>query len=205
MATRWPCTNRKVLLPREGTLQIQWSSEEQHLPEKGYAGRPSRKRERPISCASPSSAEARPRRTSAGSSGSPSKGYSSLASSPRSRVRPQGPSRALWLCSKAPVHWPLLGVRLFLPDGWVGDEARRRRAHVPPQVQKQSKPEIALGLIDYATAWGVPFWLVTADAGYGHFLWASPGWLRKPLRHRARVSTGGRRSATWLRFIGLKR
>ncbi len=72
------------------------------------------------------------------------------------------------LTSPAPMHWPV-SARLFLPDEWAGDGQRRRRAHVPTEIQKQSKPEIALELIDRATAWGVPFRLVTADAAYGHF------------------------------------
>ena len=70
------------------------------------------------------------------------------------------------------MHWPV-SARLFLPDGWATDEERRRRAHVPAHLPKQSKIEIALELVDRALDWGVPFRLVTADAAYGHFLWAS--------------------------------
>ena len=66
------------------------------------------------------------------------------------------------------LHWPV-SAQLFLPDPWVHDEPRRRRAHVPPSVPKLSKIEIALELVDRAVAWGVPFRLVTADAAYGHF------------------------------------
>ena len=66
------------------------------------------------------------------------------------------------------MHWPV-SAQLFLPDDWATDEARRRRAHVPAHIPKQSKIEIALELIDRAMAWGVPFRLVTADAAYGHF------------------------------------
>ena len=66
------------------------------------------------------------------------------------------------------VHWPV-SARLFLPNAWADDEDRRRRAHVPPDVPKRSKIEIALELVDRAVAWGVPFRLVTADAAYGHF------------------------------------
>ena len=70
--------------------------------------------------------------------------------------------------SSMPMHWPV-SARLFLPDDWADDEQRCRRAHVPAEVEKQSKIEIALELIDRAIAWGVPFEFVTADAGYGHF------------------------------------
>jgi SRSO17 transposase len=67
-----------------------------------------------------------------------------------------------------PMHWPLSG-RLFLPDDWASDVERRRRAHVPDEIEKQSKIEIALDLVDQAIDWNVPFELVTADAAYGHF------------------------------------
>ena len=70
--------------------------------------------------------------------------------------------------SATPMHWPI-SARLFLPDDWAADEKRRRRAHVPAEIRKQSKIEIALDLIDRALAWNVPFRLVTADAAYGHF------------------------------------
>ena len=51
--------------------------------------------------------------------------------------------------SARPMHWPV-SPRLFLPDGWISDKERRRRAHVPTEVRKQSKPEITLDLIDRA-------------------------------------------------------
>jgi hypothetical protein len=47
--------------------------------------------------------------------------------------------------SSTPMHWPV-SARLFLPDDWATDEERRRRAHVPAELQKQSKIEIALDL-----------------------------------------------------------
>jgi len=89
-----------------------------------------------------------------------------------------------------PMHWPVSG-RLFLPDDWISDEERRRAAHVPAEVQKRSKIEIALDLIDRATLWNVPFRLVTADAAYGHFR----GLLPKGSKN-ASGSTPARSSAT---------
>ena len=43
------------------------------------------------------------------------------------------------------------------------------QAFVTAEIQKQSKIEIALELIDRATLWNVPFRLVTADAAYGQY------------------------------------
>jgi SRSO17 transposase len=68
--------------------------------------------------------------------------------------------------SSTPLHWPV-SAHLYLPASWATDTARRERAHVPPAVPFQTKPEIALALLDRTRAWGVPFALVVADSGYG--------------------------------------
>lgn len=74
----------------------------------------------------------------------------------------------------AQATWPV-AVRLYLPQAWAEDLERRGKARVPDEVTFQTKPEIAVALLDQARAWGVPHRCVVADAGYGdnpHFLTA---------------------------------
>jgi SRSO17 transposase len=60
-----------------------------------------------------------------------------------------------------------IGMRLFLPEDWAADEARRKMCGVPAAVDYKPKWKIALDLLDDALAWGVRKHVVLADAGYG--------------------------------------
>jgi SRSO17 transposase len=62
--------------------------------------------------------------------------------------------------------WPV-ATRLYLPQAWAEDAARRQQAHVPEAVPFQTKAELALALLDEANACGVVHSCVTGDADYG--------------------------------------
>ena len=75
--------------------------------------------------------------------------------------------------SSSPFHFPV-SAHLFLPESWTQDAKRRKLAQVPQEMDQQTKPEIALGLLDRARHWGVPIGTVVVDAGYGD----NPNFLR---------------------------
>jgi SRSO17 transposase len=60
-----------------------------------------------------------------------------------------------------------IAYRLYLPEDWANDAARRKKAHVPDNVVFKTKPGIALDQIRAALAAGVAPGIVLADAGYG--------------------------------------
>ena len=62
-----------------------------------------------------------------------------------------------------PVAW-----RLYLPESWASDAARRQKAGVPEEIVFQTKPQIALDQIRAACAAGLPRGVVLMDAGYGN-------------------------------------
>jgi SRSO17 transposase len=76
-----------------------------------------------------------------------------------------------------------VGYRLYLPEVWAGDPARRAKVGVPEEVAFRTKPRIALEQIHRALADGVPTGVVLADAGYGSDTDFRTGLTERDLRY----------------------
>ncbi len=61
-----------------------------------------------------------------------------------------------------------VSYRLYLPEEWAWDAARRRQAGVPEEISFRTKPEIALEQIRAACEAGIARSVVLLDAGYGN-------------------------------------
>jgi SRSO17 transposase len=60
-----------------------------------------------------------------------------------------------------------VAYRMYLPEAWAKDAARREKVAVPEDVTFKTKPQIALEQIAWACEAGLPRGVVLADAGYG--------------------------------------
>ncbi len=62
-----------------------------------------------------------------------------------------------------------VGVKLYLPKGWIADRPRCRRAGIPMWERRRlrTKHELALEIVDEATRNGVRYGWVGCDGGYG--------------------------------------
>jgi SRSO17 transposase len=60
-----------------------------------------------------------------------------------------------------------LGWRLYLPEEWCDDLARRRKAKVPDGVVFETKPQLASVLCERAAGWQIPQAPILADCAYG--------------------------------------
>jgi SRSO17 transposase len=103
-----------------------------------------------------------------------------------------------------------LDRRLFLPEEWCWDRARRARAKVPEGIPFQTKPEQARAMLEHAWEQGVPMRWVTGDSVYGdspdlraavqaHGCWYVLAltsvircWLEPPPLEEPQAETGGR-------------
>lgn len=59
--------------------------------------------------------------------------------------------------------------RLYIPEDWFADPERCRKAGIPETVGFQTKPKMALEMIQDATAAGVSYRWVTGDCVYGDY------------------------------------
>ena len=85
--------------------------------------------------------------------------------------------------------------RLYLPEGWAQDHARREKTQIPDGIGFATKPHIARELIGAALDAGVPCAFVLADALYG-----SDSRLRRMLEDRGQAYVLVVRSNHVLRF-----
>jgi SRSO17 transposase len=60
-----------------------------------------------------------------------------------------------------------LGWRLYLPEEWCDDNARRERAKIPDAVVFETKPLLAAGLCEQASGWEIAAAPILADSAYG--------------------------------------
>lgn len=61
----------------------------------------------------------------------------------------------------------MIDRRLYLPEEWAEDQARRAKAGVPDSVVFRTKPELGLEMVAEACAAGIPFRWVGGDSVYG--------------------------------------
>lgn len=77
--------------------------------------------------------------------------------------------------------WPL-GTRLYVPQAWAEDDefaGLREEVHFPEDFEFQTKPQMAVEMLDQARDANVPHCATLADAGYG-----DDGEFRRALRER---------------------
>jgi SRSO17 transposase len=60
-----------------------------------------------------------------------------------------------------------VAYRLYLPEAWTKDRARRKKAGVPKQIKFKTKPQIALEQIRWACEAGLPRGVALMDVAYG--------------------------------------
>ena len=72
----------------------------------------------------------------------------------------------VFLAYAAPAGYGPLDRRLYLPEDWAADEARRAKCHVPPAIEFQEKWRIALDLLDRSLP-GLPHGWIAGDDEFG--------------------------------------
>ncbi len=72
----------------------------------------------------------------------------------------------MWV-TRQPEFRTILDSRLYLPKDWADDAERRRQNYIPDDIEFQTKPQIALDLIDRALSNGIQVAAWTFDELYG--------------------------------------
>ena len=117
---------------------------------------------------------------------------------------------SLHRAGERPAEGRPLSWRLYLPEAWTADVARRAAAGVPAEVAYQSKTDLALAVLDEALGWGAYPGLVLADEAYGGSFewraalrqrglryavrvpWTTTGWKDAPLFEPQKLTAKGR-------------
>lgn len=60
-----------------------------------------------------------------------------------------------------------LGWALYLPEEWCDDPARRKKAKIPEEIEFQTKPELAVELVERAAGWEIAKAPILGDCAYG--------------------------------------
>jgi SRSO17 transposase len=102
----------------------------------------------------------------------------------------------VFLAYASPLGQALIDRRLYLPEAWAGDAARRQHVQVPEAITFATKPQIACDLIAAALDAGTPCAWVLADAVYG-----SDSRLRRMLEARGQPYVLAVRSNHALRML----
>lgn len=62
----------------------------------------------------------------------------------------------------------LIDRRLYLPQEWIEDKERRKKAGIPQETERVTKPKLAKAMLEHAFAAGMPGQWVTGDSVYGN-------------------------------------
>ncbi|MFE0026773.1 IS701 family transposase [Amycolatopsis sp. NPDC059021] len=72
-----------------------------------------------------------------------------------------------FLAYASPRGHALIDRELYLPEPWIAERERCRRAGIPDEIEFETKPRQAMGMLARAFEAGVPFAWITADEAYG--------------------------------------
>jgi SRSO17 transposase len=72
-----------------------------------------------------------------------------------------------FLAYASPRGHALIDRELYLPEPWIADRDRARRAGIPDDVEFETKPRHAMAMLVRAFEAGLPFAWITADEAYG--------------------------------------